>query len=288
MEQIYFGQRISALRKERGMTQEALAQKLGITNQAVSKWESDQCCPDIMQLPALADIFEISMDALFGRPEPERESAPAGPEYWVDGLPWENDDNLYAVCYKGHRLIQFRDIPASGSKGGFKFWFSSAAMERQLSWGAADVTLEFSGEVNNIYSDFSVSCVNCDVKGNVQAGDSVQCGNVLGHVNAGDSVTCGSVEGNVQAGDDVTVNGSVGGGVQAGADLECHGSIGGNVQCSGDLECGGPISGDVRTEGDLECSGDIGGSVYAAGDVECQGSIMGNVTAEGDVDFKSE
>ena len=72
MEQIYFGQRIAALRKEKGMTQEALAQRLGITNQAVSKWESDQCCPDIMQLPALADIFEISMDALFGRQTPEK------------------------------------------------------------------------------------------------------------------------------------------------------------------------------------------------------------------------
>ena len=46
MEQIYFGQRIAALRKQAGMTQEALAQRLGITNQAVSKWESDQCCPD--------------------------------------------------------------------------------------------------------------------------------------------------------------------------------------------------------------------------------------------------
>ena len=56
MEQIYFGQRIAALRKGRGMTQEALAQQLGITNQAVSKWESDQCCPDIMQLPALAAV----------------------------------------------------------------------------------------------------------------------------------------------------------------------------------------------------------------------------------------
>ena len=57
MEQIYFGARIAALRKQSGMTQEALAQRLGITNQAVSKWESDQCCPDIMQLPVLADIF---------------------------------------------------------------------------------------------------------------------------------------------------------------------------------------------------------------------------------------
>ena len=77
MEQIYFGQRIAALRKERGMTQEALAQKLGITNQAVSKWESDQCCPDIMQLPALAELFDISMDALFGREEPVRPRAEA-------------------------------------------------------------------------------------------------------------------------------------------------------------------------------------------------------------------
>lgn len=284
MEQIYFGERISALRKERGMTQEALAQRLGITNQAVSKWESDQCCPDIMQLPALADIFEISMDALFGRPEPERERAPAGPEYWVDGLPWENDDNLYAVCYKGHRLMQFKDVPTSGSKGGFSFNFSRMFFEMRPSSENSPVVLEFSGSVNNIYSDFSVSCVNCDVQGDVQAGDSVQCGNVLGHVNAGDSVTCGSVEGNVQAGDNVTVNGGISGGAQAGGDLKCHGSIGGNVQCSGDLECSAPISGDVRTEGDLQCTGDIGGSVYAAGDVECHGSIQGSVTAEGDID----
>ena len=40
MKQIYFGQRISQLRRENGMTQETLAQRLGISNQAVSKWES--------------------------------------------------------------------------------------------------------------------------------------------------------------------------------------------------------------------------------------------------------
>ena len=51
MQQIYFGARIASYRKEKELTQEALAQRLGVTNQAVSKWESDQCCPDIMLLP---------------------------------------------------------------------------------------------------------------------------------------------------------------------------------------------------------------------------------------------
>lgn len=286
MEQIYFGQRISALRKERGMTQEALAQRLGITNQAVSKWESDQCCPDIMQLPALADIFEISMDALFGRPEPQREPVPTGPEYWVDGLPWENDDNLYAVCYKGHRLVQFKDVPKGGGKGGFSFNFSRMSFEMHPSWESSPVVLEFSGSVNNVYSDFSVSC-SCDVHGNVQAGDSVRCGNVLGHVNAGDSVTCGSVEGNAQAGGDVTVNGGVDGGVQAAGDVECRGSIGGDVRVEGNLECNGDIGGSVRAEGDVECQGNITGNVSAAGDVDCSGNILGNATAEGTVDCEA-
>ena len=61
------GKRIAAHRKRLGMTQEQLAEKLGITAQAVSKWENDQSCPDISVLPVLADIFQISTDALLGR-----------------------------------------------------------------------------------------------------------------------------------------------------------------------------------------------------------------------------
>ena len=64
------GNKIAALRKERGLTQESLAQKLDVTNQSVSKWESDQCCPDILLLPKIADIFGVTIDALFGREAP--------------------------------------------------------------------------------------------------------------------------------------------------------------------------------------------------------------------------
>ena len=61
------GNRISENRKRLGLTQDALAEKVGVTAQAVSKWENDQSCPDINTLPKLADIFGISTDALLGR-----------------------------------------------------------------------------------------------------------------------------------------------------------------------------------------------------------------------------
>lgn len=300
MEQIYFGQRISALRKEKGMTQEALAQKLGITNQAVSKWESDQCCPDIMQLPALADIFEISMDALFGRTAPLLKAPQPDAEYSAESLPWEDDESLHAVCYVGHRLISFKDIPEEKVRvENIPFHFSFTGFGKQAIQDNDPVILEFSGNVTNIFSDFSVSCRDSEVQGNVQAGDNVQCSNVLGHVKAGDAVTCGAVEGNVQAGDSVTVNGNISGSAQAGGDIQCTGqigsyataggdlqcgNIGGKVQCSGDLECEGNIHGDVSVDGDLECHGDITGNVKSEGDIECQGNINGNVSAEGGID----
>ena len=60
------GKRIVHNRKKLGLTQDQLAEQLGITAQAVSKWENDQTCPDITMLPKLADIFGISTDALLG------------------------------------------------------------------------------------------------------------------------------------------------------------------------------------------------------------------------------
>ncbi len=59
-------EKITFLRKEKGVTQEELAKALGVTNQAVSKWESGQCCPDISLIPALAGYFKVSIDELFG------------------------------------------------------------------------------------------------------------------------------------------------------------------------------------------------------------------------------
>lgn len=60
------GKRIMQHRKEKGLTQDQLAEKLGVTAQAVSKWENDLSCPDINMLPKLAALFDTTTDALLG------------------------------------------------------------------------------------------------------------------------------------------------------------------------------------------------------------------------------
>lgn len=61
------GKRIMQHRKHMGLTQDQLAEKLGVTAQAVSKWENDLSCPDINMLPRLAELFGTTTDALLGR-----------------------------------------------------------------------------------------------------------------------------------------------------------------------------------------------------------------------------
>ena len=58
------GRMISTLRKEKGMTQLELAEKMGVTDKAVSKWERELSFPDINSIPKLAEIFEVSVDEL--------------------------------------------------------------------------------------------------------------------------------------------------------------------------------------------------------------------------------
>ena len=59
-----FGMMISSLRKEKGMTQLELAERMGVTDKAVSKWERDLSFPDINSIPKLAEIFEVTVDDL--------------------------------------------------------------------------------------------------------------------------------------------------------------------------------------------------------------------------------
>lgn len=58
------GETISTLRKEKGMTQKDLADMLGITDKAVSKWERNVAYPDTATIPALAEILGVSVEEL--------------------------------------------------------------------------------------------------------------------------------------------------------------------------------------------------------------------------------
>ncbi len=63
---IFLGEQILFLRKKRGITQEHLAKKIGVSNQAVSKWEAGQCFPDAQLIPEIAKFFHVSIDELYG------------------------------------------------------------------------------------------------------------------------------------------------------------------------------------------------------------------------------
>ena len=80
MEKKTLGSFISALRRAQGLTQQEVADRLAVSNKAVSRWERDEAMPDILLLPAIADLFGVTVDELLRgermREAQTRESAP--------------------------------------------------------------------------------------------------------------------------------------------------------------------------------------------------------------------
>ncbi len=75
------GRRIALYRKEKGLKQDELAEMLGVSPQAVSKWENDQTCPDIGLLPQLSKILGVTVDELLsGKAEEEMPAVRLVPE----------------------------------------------------------------------------------------------------------------------------------------------------------------------------------------------------------------
>ena len=66
MNTIQLPENITRLRKEKKITQEALAEYIGVTKASVSKWETGQCMPDMLLLPQLASFFDVTVDELIG------------------------------------------------------------------------------------------------------------------------------------------------------------------------------------------------------------------------------
>ena len=74
------GEKIKALRKAKNISQESLAKVLGVTFQAVSKWETNTTAPDVSLIPSIASFFNVSIDELF--------------DYNV----WENEKEVDEIC----------------------------------------------------------------------------------------------------------------------------------------------------------------------------------------------
>ena len=67
MDNTTLGKKIAELRRDKGMKQDELAEMLGLSPQAISKWETGQGYPEITLLPKIAAVFGVSVDYLLGR-----------------------------------------------------------------------------------------------------------------------------------------------------------------------------------------------------------------------------
>ncbi|MBE6900333.1 MAG: helix-turn-helix transcriptional regulator [Ruminococcaceae bacterium] len=128
MEKQTLGQKICELRKGKNMTQLELANKLNITDKAVSKWERDISCPDINTFPKLAEILGVSVDELLqanlsGKENSEKKDAfdmvlkavPLAMSVAViiltliDQLYWEDAATLLGIAVLAFSIKNFRE-----------------------------------------------------------------------------------------------------------------------------------------------------------------------------------
>ena len=93
------GETIKRLRKEREITQEEFAEVLGVSCQSVSRWENDNCYPDIELIPSIAEFFGISTDRLMGVDETkEKEAVSSYLEAFQKSISIGNIDECIAIA----------------------------------------------------------------------------------------------------------------------------------------------------------------------------------------------
>ncbi len=101
------GTQIKAARAALGLTQEALAEALGVVPQTISKWERDESQPDAALLPALADVLETSLDTLFERQKGAHGDAEEALKRWLLPLPERERMKEMRKLWKSCVLVLF-------------------------------------------------------------------------------------------------------------------------------------------------------------------------------------
>ena len=127
-----FSKNLSRERKARGLSQEELAARLGVSRQAVSKWETGEAAPDLSKLLALADALDLPLDTLCGREtsgNPSAAPAAAEPSVPPAGV-W--------IWYQRSRLVPSEDAPAEST---LPDTFSAAG--ESFSWDSTRERLDF-------------------------------------------------------------------------------------------------------------------------------------------------
>ena len=227
-------------RREIGLSQEALAECLGVTSQAVSKWECMQSIPDIEAIVALCELLGITTDKLLLDRDPEVEYHSVETETEptqvnvCDTLP--DDGVLRVLQFKGKKQLRVDEldgevyIPLCGAERAHGIYIEGNA--------------KFEGDIGG-----DVSCGN--VERIVSCEGDISCGNIFtvemceGDISCGNVVTIETCEGDISCGNVQSINACEG-------DISC-GNVGQIGSCEGDISCG-DIEVITNCEGDINCA----------------------------------
>ena len=215
---------ISLYRKQKSLTQEQLAELIGVSYQAVSKWETEKCLPDITVLPKLSDVFECNIDDLF--------SKTSNCNNIID---WEDDDTIRCVVFKGNKLLK-ASIPTDYQE-------------------LKKITFEIEGDAKSIECQCNLS-VNGSVSGGATSnGEIIIGGNLSGGVNCCGDVTAGfHISGGINANGDVIVGGNLTGEIHTNRDIVVKGNVSaGTMESDGKIKIEGKAEVD-RITGDVICT----------------------------------
>ena len=208
------GKNIKYLRQQQKMTQEQVAERLGITYQSVSKWENDTNTPDIALLPDIAALFGVSIDALFADTAPQQ-------DVLAELLPLIKDDDVIRIVQmQGKRVLKVSPRPSP----------DAPPIEIAFPRNCNDSTQYFSVEI--------MGSVVCDgsINGDVVCHQDIECANINGDVVCKPgTVKCSTLNGDVAAAslECVDINGDV-----ACKELRaCQTIHAASVECAGDIHC---------------------------------------------------
>lgn len=299
MPEIRINENIRKYRKEMGIGQETLANALGVTIQAVSKWETAGSMPDITLLPQIAEFFGVTLEELFyGRSEdtPKLVIQPEQPEYRQpepDG--GTNDAQAFSEQTNDQSDQQQHTQYESHSYS----WNDLSDLGKTIGNSISEQVKRFTEGVRENISGMNL---HLNLHDNWSAENKVRpdlpddqilrvvqfCGNEIVQVNeigSGQPIQLAMPDSRrnpihkVIVYGNAVINGAVGGHLSADGDVTC-GNVGGSVQSDGNVDCK-TVSGNVTADGNVNCL-DVSGNLTVDGDVTC-GNVLGSVTSDGNV-----
>ena len=155
-----FGQRIAQKRKEQGLSQEGLGEQLGVSRQAIYKWESDAAMPEIDKLITLSKLFSVPVGWLLGVEEAEPEKVS------------QDQEKLVEEVLSRYQAAQPPPRKSAWDKWPVRFLFAMCGIMIALLWGTSSKVKEMEQQYNDLHSSIY----------NVQSSVDRQIGSITGQV----------------------------------------------------------------------------------------------------------